>query len=88
MNQLEGTGPPPAPKEKIDSLPTIVVTEEHVGTLPMASDSSVTLWISPTLFLCWKMKIQKYWDGTFPVSLKKLENQSPHSKKVMLFLGW
>lgn len=37
MNQLEGTGPPPAPKEKIDSLPTIVVTEEHVGTLPMAS---------------------------------------------------
>ncbi|XP_036703399.1 E3 ubiquitin-protein ligase RNF126 isoform X5 [Balaenoptera musculus] len=32
LNQFENTGPPPADKEKIQALPTIPVTEEHVGS--------------------------------------------------------
>ncbi|XP_036597388.1 E3 ubiquitin-protein ligase RNF126 isoform X1 [Trichosurus vulpecula] len=32
LNQFENTGPPPADKEKIQALPTIQVTEEHVGS--------------------------------------------------------
>nr|XP_020471866.1 E3 ubiquitin-protein ligase RNF126-like isoform X2 [Monopterus albus] len=31
LNQFENTGPPPADREKIKSLPTISITEEHVG---------------------------------------------------------
>lgn len=31
LNQFENTGPPPADKERIKSLPTISITEEHVG---------------------------------------------------------
>ncbi|XP_054623002.1 E3 ubiquitin-protein ligase RNF126-like isoform X2 [Dunckerocampus dactyliophorus] len=31
LNQFENTGPPPADTERIKSLPTISVTEEHVG---------------------------------------------------------
>lgn len=31
LNQFENTGPPPADKEKIQALPTIPVTKEHVG---------------------------------------------------------
>ncbi|XP_058393754.1 E3 ubiquitin-protein ligase RNF126 isoform X2 [Diceros bicornis minor] len=31
LNQFENTGPPPADKEKIQALPTVPVTEEHVG---------------------------------------------------------
>lgn len=31
LNQFENTGPPPADKEKIQALPTIHITEEHVG---------------------------------------------------------
>lgn len=34
LNQFENTGPPPADKEKIQALPTVPVTEEHVGTRP------------------------------------------------------
>ncbi|EHH29396.1 hypothetical protein EGK_09815, partial [Macaca mulatta] len=30
LNQFENTGPPPADKEKIQALPTVPVTEEHV----------------------------------------------------------
>lgn len=33
LNQFENTGPPPADKEKIQALPTVPVTEEHVGML-------------------------------------------------------
>ncbi|XP_006898084.1 PREDICTED: E3 ubiquitin-protein ligase RNF126 [Elephantulus edwardii] len=32
LNQFENTGPPPADKEKIEALPTVPVTEEHVGS--------------------------------------------------------
>ncbi|XP_063656142.1 E3 ubiquitin-protein ligase RNF126-like [Pan troglodytes] len=32
LNQFENTGPPPADEEKIQSLPTVPVTEEHVGS--------------------------------------------------------
>lgn len=32
LNQFENTGPPPADKEKIQALPTIQITQEHVGT--------------------------------------------------------
>uniref|UniRef100_A0A7N5JTB3 RING-type E3 ubiquitin transferase n=1 Tax=Ailuropoda melanoleuca TaxID=9646 RepID=A0A7N5JTB3_AILME len=31
LNQFENTGPPPADKEKIQALPTVPVTEEHVA---------------------------------------------------------
>uniref|UniRef100_UPI003AB0CC17 E3 ubiquitin-protein ligase RNF126-like isoform X2 n=1 Tax=Centroberyx gerrardi TaxID=166262 RepID=UPI003AB0CC17 len=31
LNQFENTGPPPADRERIKSLPTITITEEHVG---------------------------------------------------------
>uniref|UniRef100_A0A3Q1IRJ4 RING-type E3 ubiquitin transferase n=1 Tax=Anabas testudineus TaxID=64144 RepID=A0A3Q1IRJ4_ANATE len=31
LNQFENTGPPPADRERIKSLPTISITEEHVG---------------------------------------------------------
>uniref|UniRef100_A0A674GVB1 RING-type E3 ubiquitin transferase n=1 Tax=Taeniopygia guttata TaxID=59729 RepID=A0A674GVB1_TAEGU len=31
LGQLENTGPPPADKEKISSLPTVLVTQEQVG---------------------------------------------------------
>ena len=34
LNQFENSGPPPADKEKIQALPTVPVTEEHVGTSP------------------------------------------------------
>ncbi|MGH0164397.1 UNVERIFIED_CONTAM: hypothetical protein FKN15_047430 [Acipenser sinensis] len=32
LNQFENTGPPPADRDKIKSLPTVQVTEEHVGS--------------------------------------------------------
>uniref|UniRef100_A0A8C3JQ41 Ring finger protein 115 n=1 Tax=Calidris pygmaea TaxID=425635 RepID=A0A8C3JQ41_9CHAR len=32
LGQLENTGPPPADKEKISSLPTVTVTQEQVGS--------------------------------------------------------
>lgn len=32
LNQFENTGPPPADMEKIQALPTIIITEEHVGS--------------------------------------------------------
>uniref|UniRef100_A0A8C5LKP1 RING-type E3 ubiquitin transferase n=1 Tax=Leptobrachium leishanense TaxID=445787 RepID=A0A8C5LKP1_9ANUR len=32
LNQFENTGPPPADTEKIQALPTIQITEEHVGS--------------------------------------------------------
>ncbi|NXB84145.1 RN115 ligase, partial [Vidua chalybeata] len=32
LGQLENTGPPPADKEKISSLPTVPVTQEQVDT--------------------------------------------------------
>ncbi|KAL4608064.1 E3 ubiquitin-protein ligase RNF126-like isoform X3 [Arapaima gigas] len=32
LNQFENTGPPPADQDKIKSLPTVQVTEEHVGS--------------------------------------------------------
>ncbi|XP_062034980.1 E3 ubiquitin-protein ligase RNF126 isoform X4 [Lepus europaeus] len=32
LNQFESTGPPPADKERIQALPTVPVTAEHVGS--------------------------------------------------------
>ncbi|XP_069042149.1 E3 ubiquitin-protein ligase RNF126 isoform X2 [Lepisosteus oculatus] len=32
LNQFENTGPPPADREKIKTLPTVQITEEHVGS--------------------------------------------------------
>ncbi|CAB1314003.1 unnamed protein product [Coregonus sp. 'balchen'] len=32
LNQFENTGPPPADGDKIKSLPTILITQEHVGS--------------------------------------------------------
>ena len=34
LGQLENTGPPPADKEKISSLPTVAVTQDQVGGCP------------------------------------------------------
>ena len=31
MNQLEGSGPPPASQDRIDNLPTVHVNQEQVG---------------------------------------------------------
>ncbi|XP_072338194.1 E3 ubiquitin-protein ligase RNF126 isoform X1 [Scyliorhinus torazame] len=31
LNQFENTGPPPADKDKIKTLPTVEITDEHVG---------------------------------------------------------
>nr|XP_040027370.1 E3 ubiquitin-protein ligase RNF126-like [Gasterosteus aculeatus aculeatus] len=31
LNQFENTGPPPADRERIKNLPTVTITEEHVG---------------------------------------------------------
>lgn len=31
LNQFENTGPPPADKEKIKNLPSVEITDEHVG---------------------------------------------------------
>ncbi len=31
LGQFENTGPPPAEKEKISSLPTVIITQEHTG---------------------------------------------------------
>ncbi|KAL2089923.1 hypothetical protein ACEWY4_014611 [Coilia grayii] len=32
LNQFENTGPPPADREKIKNLPTVEITDEHVGS--------------------------------------------------------
>uniref|UniRef100_A0A6Q2Z9W2 RING-type E3 ubiquitin transferase n=1 Tax=Esox lucius TaxID=8010 RepID=A0A6Q2Z9W2_ESOLU len=32
LNQFENTGPPPADRDKIKSLPTVLITQEHVGS--------------------------------------------------------
>ncbi|XP_064609715.1 E3 ubiquitin-protein ligase RNF115-like [Liolophura sinensis] len=37
LNQLEGTGAPPAEKDKIDHLPTITITQEHVDKVVQCS---------------------------------------------------
>ncbi len=34
MNQLDGTGPPPAEKSQIESLPKVKITKEQVGECP------------------------------------------------------
>lgn len=31
MNQLEGSGPPPASKEHIDNLPSVTIGPTHLG---------------------------------------------------------
>lgn len=31
MNQLDGTGPPPLPQEKIDQIPIVKITKEQCG---------------------------------------------------------
>lgn len=31
LNQTEGTGPPPATKEDIDTLPSTTITQDFVG---------------------------------------------------------
>lgn len=33
LNQLDGTGPPPLPKEKIDQIPTVKIAQEQVDKL-------------------------------------------------------
>ena len=33
LNQFENTGPPPADRDKIKSLPTVRITDVHVGKL-------------------------------------------------------
>lgn len=33
MNQLDGTGPPPLPQEKINQIPTVKITQEQCGLL-------------------------------------------------------
>lgn len=37
LNQFENTGPPPADRDKIKSLPTVQITDEHVGKLQKIS---------------------------------------------------
>lgn len=56
LNQFENTGPPPADRERIKSLPTISITEEHVGKSlkrlsPDWSVGSVTFSLSFLLFV-------------------------------------
>jgi len=31
MNQMEGTGPAPLQEDKIESLPDVTISQEHVG---------------------------------------------------------
>jgi len=38
LNQFENTGPPPADKEKIQALPTVQITQEHVGVYISSSE--------------------------------------------------
>lgn len=57
LNQFENTGPPPADKEKIQALPTVPVTEEHVGMLTVVGgqhprDPALRRCRSLTRFLC------------------------------------
>lgn len=58
LNQFENTGPPPADKEKIQALPTVPVTEEHVGMLSCGwwteslGASPAMACLSLTCFLC------------------------------------
>lgn len=54
LNQFENTGPPPADRERIKSLPTISITEEHVGKSVYQSASQATQ------FLFWKRN-EKDW---------------------------
>lgn len=42
LNQFENTGPPPADKERIKSLPIISITEEHVGMWTLPSSLIIT----------------------------------------------
>ena len=56
-NPFAVTGPPPADKEKIQALPTVPVTEEHVGMLTglvdrVPGDLPVLACLSRTCFLC------------------------------------
>lgn len=49
LNQFENTGPPPADKEKIQALPTVPVTEEHVGAwLPATGRLSLSQHSAPS----------------------------------------
>lgn len=39
LGQFENTGPPPAEKEKISSLPTVIVSQEQAGqSLPFINN--------------------------------------------------
>lgn len=31
LNQMDGSGPPPLTREQIDNVPTIPVTQSHIG---------------------------------------------------------
>ena len=31
LNQMDGAGPPPAAKDHIDALPTVIIVQEQVG---------------------------------------------------------
>uniref|UniRef100_A0A2K6EET8 RING-type E3 ubiquitin transferase n=1 Tax=Propithecus coquereli TaxID=379532 RepID=A0A2K6EET8_PROCO len=42
LNQFENTGPPPADKEKIQALPTVPVTEEHVCRKSLTGQNTAT----------------------------------------------
>lgn len=48
LNQFENTGPPPADREKIKNLPTVQITEEHVGESPPAERAACCCTVGET----------------------------------------
>lgn len=52
LGQLENTGPPPAEKEKISSLPTVSISQEQAGQCfrPLASTGFLTVIFASSSF--------------------------------------
>lgn len=51
LNQLDGTGPPPLPRKKIDEIPTIIVSQTHVGEYNFYKLPKIKLYLDSKLFL-------------------------------------
>ncbi|XP_065276300.1 E3 ubiquitin-protein ligase RNF115 isoform X2 [Emys orbicularis] len=71
LGQLENTGPPPADKEKITSLPTVTVTQEQVVCLQTCVTHKVAVgFFSPYKLMC-SLKLKLFEDALFHLPKKK-----------------